>query len=267
MRSSRRDQQALCENERLSLYALSPATCKNTGDQYFHVCEKTSGTTLLKATIFQDKPLACITQAARWLCPDVQKEALALICDYTPDAPRKQAHQYQKLCRLYETLGLGKPEPHQPVHPEACRLQPAGQDCFGRSFMLHPDALLAYRNMWQAAYADGISLVVVSAYRSFAYQTELIRRKLAAGQRLHDIFRINAMPGDSEHHSGCALDLHCPTEKNVPPLSEDFEKTQAFDWLMQHAERYGFSLSYPRQNPQGMIYEPWHWCYRLAPSE
>jgi D-alanyl-D-alanine carboxypeptidase len=24
---------------------------------------------------------------------------------------------------------------------------------------------------------------------------------------------------------------------------------------------YGFRMSYPRDNPQGFIYEPWHWFF------
>jgi D-alanyl-D-alanine carboxypeptidase len=29
---------------------------------------------------------------------------------------------------------------------------------------------------------------------------------------------------------------------------------------MQHADRFGFRLSYPYGNPHGMAYEPWHWA-------
>ncbi|HEX7650108.1 MAG TPA: D-alanyl-D-alanine carboxypeptidase family protein, partial [Noviherbaspirillum sp.] len=30
------------------------------------------------------------------------------------------------------------------------------------------------------------------------------------------------------------------------------------------AGRFGFTLSYPRGNTYGFIYEPWHWCYQLS---
>ena len=44
-------------------------------------------------------------------------------------------------------------------------------------------------------------------------------------------------------------------------LSTRFEETTAFRWLEQNAARYHFTLSFPRDNPQGVSYEPWHWRY------
>ena len=46
-----------------------------------------------------------------------------------------------------------------------------------------------------------------------------------------------------------------------PPAEESFEATPAFAWLQQHAGGFGFTMSYPRGNPHGIVYEPWHWCY------
>ncbi|HPF74253.1 MAG TPA: D-alanyl-D-alanine carboxypeptidase family protein, partial [Xanthomonadaceae bacterium] len=65
-------------------------------------------------------------------------------------------------------------------------------------------------------------------------------------------------PGFSEHHSGNALDIGTPDE---PPAEESFENTAAFDWLCENAPNFGFQLSYPRNNPHGIVYEPWHWCW------
>ena len=33
-------------------------------------------------------------------------------------------------------------------------------------------------------------------------------------------------------------------------------------WLVANAVRFGFALSYPRDNPHGIAYEPWHWCWQ-----
>ena len=44
-----------------------------------------------------------------------------------------------------------------------------------------------------------------------------------------------------------------------PPAEESFERTAAFDWLRTHAGAHGFTMSYPRDNPHGIVYEPWHW--------
>src|SRR5690606_38685754 len=69
---------------------------------------------------------------------------------------------------------------------------------------------------------------------------------------------VNAAPGYSEHHGGDALDIGTTGES---PAEESFEHTAAFAWLQAHAGRFGFALSYPRDNPHGITYEPWHWRY------
>ena len=113
--------------------------------------------------------------------------------------------------------------------------------------------------MRAAALRDGIALDAISGDRSHAYQLGIFRRKLARGLSLAQILEVNAAPGYSEHHSGCALDIGTPGE---PPAEESFERTPAFDWLMRNAGEFGFVLSYPRDNPHGIVYEPWHWCWR-----
>jgi D-alanyl-D-alanine carboxypeptidase len=81
---------------------------------------------------------------------------------------------------------------------------------------------------------------------------------LKNGRPLDDILTHIAIPGFSEHHSGRAVDIH---EDGHTVLEEEFEKTQAFAWLRENAARFGFRLSYPRGNDQGIIYEPWHWYF------
>jgi D-alanyl-D-alanine carboxypeptidase len=50
----------------------------------------------------------------------------------------------------------------------------------------------------------------------------------------------------------------------VRSLELEFERTEAFRWLSQNAGRFGFSLSFPRDNRYGYMYEPWHWCFNQA---
>ena len=75
---------------------------------------------------------------------------------------------------------------------------------------------------------------------------------------LETIMRVNALPGHSEHHTGEALDLGTSSETD---LETQFEETSAFKWLSKNAHQFRFSLSYPRDNAHGFIYEPWHWRY------
>ncbi|MDC0534260.1 D-alanyl-D-alanine carboxypeptidase family protein [Francisellaceae bacterium] len=118
----------------------------------------------------------------------------------------------------------------------------------------------AWELMQRDAQKEGVYLKIISSYRSVQYQAELIKRKLARGQKIEKILKVNALPGWSEHHTGRALDLTSSEEDQV--LEESFENTKAFHWLTEHAGKYGFVMSYPRGNSQGYIYEPWHWCYQ-----
>ncbi|HVF34749.1 MAG TPA: M15 family metallopeptidase, partial [Candidatus Saccharimonadia bacterium] len=137
----------------------------------------------------------------------------------------------------------------------------AGTDIHGRAQWLESDAAAAWRRMQRAAVADGVSLQLVSAFRSIAYQSGIFARKLARGESLDAILRVNAAPGYSEHHGGRALDLATP---GYPALEEPFEQSPAFAWLRANAQRFGFVLSYPRGNPHGIAYEPWHWRFDPA---
>ena len=113
--------------------------------------------------------------------------------------------------------------------------------------------------MQAAAATDGISLLLVSGFRSIDYQARLFRKKIDAGQSLGDILAVNAAPGFSEHHTGRAIDIATPGSR---PLTEEFEQSEAFQWLSGHAGQFGFSMSYPRDNAAGFVFEPWHWSFR-----
>jgi len=141
---------------------------------------------------------------------------------------------------------------------EPSRLAFAGFDRYRRPLWLAHGAVPAWSRMREAAHRDGIVLDAISGYRSHAYQLGIFRRKLARGLALDAILAVNAAPGFSEHHGGCALDIGTPGE---PAAEESFENTSAFAWLAQRAQDFGFRMSYPRGNPHGIVYEPWHWCW------
>ncbi len=113
-----------------------------------------------------------------------------------------------------------------------------------------------WKEMQSASKRDGLNLYIVSGFRSVQYQLEIINRKLAAGQNMQQILKVSALPGYSEHHTGRALDLGIT---GAAPLTEAFEQTSGFDWLQKHAGEFSFSMSYPRKNPYGIAFEPWHW--------
>lgn len=148
-----------------------------------------------------------------------------------------------------------------PVFAEARQLVNAGPNIIGRTVELEPVTAGHWVGMRDAARAEGVDLLLVSGFRSFEYQASLIRRKIDMGVPLAEILRVNAPPGCSEHHTGCAVDIATP---GCPPLTEAFAETRAFDWLSQNADSHGFSMSYPVGNRYGYAYEPWHWCRRLV---
>lgn len=158
---------------------------------------------------------------------------------------------------------LGIPENYGIVHRmplvrETRDLVDAGRDIFGREQRLSSAAADAWVQMRSAASNAGVDLQLVSAYRSMAYQSNLLRKKLDEGQDMRRILRVSAPPGYSEHHSGRAIDL---TSQGCKPLEEDFARTKAYDWLKSNARFFGFRESYPRNNRHQIAWEPWHWYY------
>ena len=144
---------------------------------------------------------------------------------------------------------------------EPCTLAYAGRDRYRRPLWLRTPAAAAWRAMQAAARVDGIALEAISGYRSHDYQLGIFHRKIARGQSVEQILAVNAAPGFSEHHGGLALDISTPGE---PAAEESFEGTSAFVWLQRRGGDFGFEMSYPRGNPHGIVYEPWHWRHAGA---
>jgi len=149
-------------------------------------------------------------------------------------------------------------------YQEAHSLEIAEVGNDGREHLLIPEAAAAWRSLKAAALQDGIVLFVVSAFRSVARQTEIIRAKLDRGASIQDVLTISAAPGFSEHHTGRAIDISTPGTRS---LEVEFDQSAAFAWLGANADRFGFSLSYPNGNSLGYQFEPWHWCYRPTDIE
>jgi len=182
-----------------------------------------------------------------------------------PRGPGIDAVDLLPLTRLHhrlEALGLDEGYGERsglPLVPEPAWLGFAGFDRYRRPVWLHPRAARAWSHMRGDAMRDGVVLEVISGYRSHDYQLGIFDRKLARGLAVAEILAVNAAPGYSEHHSGRALDIGAPDE---PAAEESFERTPAFAWLRHNAAGHGFVMSYPRDNPHGIVYEPWHWCWR-----
>jgi hypothetical protein len=99
---------------------------------------------------------------------------------------------------------------------------------------MRPDVALAFDRMERAARADGVALLISSAYRSDAEQAELFRR--------HPDPKWVAPPGTSLHRYATELDLG---------------PSASYGWLAANAERFHFVQRYS--------WEPWHYGYTLNP--
>ena len=97
---------------------------------------------------------------------------------------------------------------------------------------MRPDVALAFDRMAAAARADGVALLITSAFRTDAEQARLFAA--------HPDPKWVAPPGSSLHRLGTELDLGPPA---------------AYRWLAANAERFHFVERYS--------WEPWHYGYTL----
>ncbi len=134
----------------------------------------------------------------------------------------------------------------------------------GRTICLIEEAASALARMQDDAKKAGLEIVASSGFRSYQTQTTLHNNSSSSTDDDTENDSV-AKPGHSEHQLGTTLDMTTP-EINMQSTSTIFEKTELFKWLNEHADEYGFSMSYPKGGGTGYIYEPWHWRY-LGPIE
>ena len=127
---------------------------------------------------------------------------------------------------------------------------------------IHKDCAEAFKEMQEAAKRDGVNLRIVSGYRSSQYQINVFKKKFKddkgnyaypTDEQMRNRLKYSAPSGFSEHHTGLAIDINDTEER--------FKDTKAYKWLQQHAAEYGFEISFPENNAQGLGFEPWHWRY------
>ncbi len=124
------------------------------------------------------------------------------------------------------------------------------------------------QDMIAAAKADGVELMLSSAYRTkeksaelYAAQVEKWKKTgLSQAEAEAEAAKWVAPPGTSEHHTGLAVDLVTPTHQ---VMDHAFADTEAAKWMKAHCAEYGFILRYPedKQDITGITFEPWHFRY------
>jgi D-alanyl-D-alanine carboxypeptidase len=125
-----------------------------------------------------------------------------------------------------------------------------------KALLFHTKALPYLERMLDEASSTSISIKIVSAYRTFHAQSTLKNDyTITYGSGAN---QFSAEQGYSEHQLGTAVDLAFDGSKTL--LDVSFANTEAYAWLVKNAHRYGFILSYPKNNIYYQ-YEPWHWRF------
>lgn len=133
-------------------------------------------------------------------------------------------------------------------------------------YMELPDRIaLIVEQMFADAEADGIHIVLASAYRSYDYQEGIFSRRVARNG-FAEAETVVAIPGESEHQTGLAIDI--TSQAMGFGLGQNFEDDPAFEWMMDNCYKYGFILRYlkGREDDTGYVYEPWHYRYIGDPT-
>lgn len=136
---------------------------------------------------------------------------------------------------------------------------------YKRKMYLHEEVYTAFKKMHDAAQKDGISLKIISAFRSYDHQKNIWERKWKhtaitdKKKRVRHIMRYSSFPGISRHHWGTEIDINSLN-------NSDFEKgkeKKVYDWLKDNALLYGFCQVYDRSLTErsGFKEEKWHYSY------
>lgn len=137
---------------------------------------------------------------------------------------------------------------------------------YDRSELMVEEAARAFWAMEDAAKQSGINLGPISGFRTVADQNKLFERQVSKHDGSEEAAaRLSAPPGYSEHHTGYTIDIR-DRDEDTTDLKYAMENTRAYDWLRNNACNYGFELSFPKKNEQGVSFEPWHWRYIDSPA-
>jgi D-alanyl-D-alanine carboxypeptidase len=133
---------------------------------------------------------------------------------------------------------------------QECKVQPAMIPDLTRLIAAAHDAHL------------GAELRGISCFRSIAHQERVFCEKHGRnGSCVDPAARAESVapPGHSEHGTGYAIDFGTRPQGHCADVENCFADTAVGRWLLLNAPDYGFELSFPAANVQGVTWEPWHW--------
>jgi LAS superfamily LD-carboxypeptidase LdcB len=146
----------------------------------------------------------------------------------------------------------------------------------GETHKLQKEVFEAFTEMQKEALKDGISIQIVSAYRSFNRQNEIWNKKYTTyilegylpQQAIEKIIEYSTIPGTSRHHWGTDIDIIDSLQKAPEKLliEKNYNKGGVYSnlkiWMDNNAEKFGFYLVYDDNHlRKGFKYEPWHYSF------
>ena len=129
----------------------------------------------------------------------------------------------------------------------------------GGRVLLNKEAAVAFERLRAAAELGKVLLKPRSGFRSISYQRRLMNL-FTRDYGKNYARKVLKEPGEWEHHTSYAIDID-DASNPACSLKPCFEQTAAYQWLAKNASDYGFELSYPRGNSEGIVFEPWHWRF------
>jgi LAS superfamily LD-carboxypeptidase LdcB len=126
----------------------------------------------------------------------------------------------------------------------------------GKALTIHTDVWSYLQRLLNDAKNAGVNLYVLSAFRSFDEQNAL-KGQYSVTYGAGTANQFSADQGYSEHQLGTTVDF---MTTGIGGELSRFDGTPAYQWLTANAQKYGFTLSYPKDNPY-YVYEPWHFRY------
>jgi D-alanyl-D-alanine carboxypeptidase len=139
------------------------------------------------------------------------------------------------------------------------------QQQYQRFEYLDQEAAKALMKLIYVARDEGVWIIPVSGFRTVERQKLLFNEQMARLGSDEAAAKVSAPAGYSEHHTGYAVDL---SDGRFPKqdITNAFVDSDAYRWLNQHAKEYGFEMSFPLNNSQGVMFEPWHWRFIGSPD-
>lgn len=111
---------------------------------------------------------------------------------------------------------------------------------------------------------ENIEIGIDNAYRDFEEQERICQKYIKYyGEK--EAYKLAAIPGTSEHHSGLAIDITLKKDNGKFADSNDelYEENIKFLIIHKYLHKFGFILRYPMDKVEitKYNYEPWHIRY------